>query len=207
MSHWGDSSDDWNESFSEVSFGSDISSSDIFQGDHSHPPGGQSAGGDPFNTVLTSSTAYSANNVSSILSVDSTRNEWMSYPGSTGSVSGSFSALNEAGNYTSSASPSVIDSILAHFARHLPSTLPPALPIWQTTSSSSPTSYETTGSDETDSCSSESGAQPANRTLETPATSDASLEADLLLATDQDQDEVVAIPNELLLAGLELRGE
>jgi hypothetical protein len=135
----------------------------------------------------------------------------MSYLGSTGSVSAvtpGFSAPEEGGNYASSASLSVIDPILEHFAQRLPRTLPAASPMWQTTRSSSVTSYETTGSDETDSCSSESSPQPGNRTLETPATSDASLEADLLFALDQDQDQdEAAIPNHLLLVGLELRGE
>ncbi|KAF8860621.1 hypothetical protein BDZ45DRAFT_724367 [Acephala macrosclerotiorum] len=206
MSHWGDSFDDWNKSFSSASSACDISSSDIFQSDHPHRPGGQSAR-DPFNTVLTSSAAYPVNHVSSIPSIDSTGNEWISYFGSTASASGvtpSLSAPEEAGNHASSASPSVIDSILKHFVQYTPPTPPAASPIWQTTTSSRYTSYETTGSDETDSCSSESGPEPADGT---PATSDTSLEAGLLFAIDQDQDEEVAIPDDLVLAGLELRGE
>lgn len=209
MSHGGESSDDWDKSFSEASSAIDISSSDFFQSDRPHRQVGQSARRDPFNTVLPSSAARPLDYLSSTLSIDSIGNEWVSSLGPTRSVSGvtpRFSAPEEAGNYASS-SPSVVDSILEHFAQYAPLKLPAASPISQSTSSSSPTSYETTGSDEADSSSGESSPELVDEALETPATSDASLEADLLFDVDQDQNEEAPIPNNLVLVGLELRGE
>lgn len=216
MSSWGDSFDGWSEQVDSIqgtSSASNISSSDFSQSDHSYQLGGGTTGrGTPsFDAVLTSYASRPVTHVSRTPSTNSTGSEQLSYAASAGSVLGitpRFSAPRESRDHASSASSSPYDPILGHFALHTPLASSAAPPSQQPSRPNSLSSDETTESDETGFHSAESNPERAKGAVGTPATSDASQEAEILFAVDQDhEDQVLAIPNNLALVGLELQGE
>jgi hypothetical protein len=211
--------DDWSDQGGSF-FGTSSASFMSFSHSSSHQPGGQDSSmrsnlfsaNPPFRTPQYSSHA------SSIASTKSTGSKHKSYTTCDEWVWGfspRFPASWEPGPPLSSAS-SLNDPILRSFASHTPSgssASPANSAIGQTAglntpSSSSSSSTETTESDEIDSDEEEPNLGEGDEELGTPATSDASGEADIIFVLDQVYgDHVAGIPSSESLIGLQLPGE
>ena len=217
MSDWDGLFDDSSEQDSSLhgaSSASGMGSSHSLQNDPSHTSGGRGTpiAADPFGTNLRSYAAQNAFHASSAALTKSTGSERISHTACDGSVLGvspRFSGPREPGNTVSSVS-SLNDPILEHFASHTSSASPTTSAIRPNGGLGTPSSsfFEATDSDETDSYNEELNHRQGYA-VGTPATSDASVEADTITALDQDhEDQATATLNRnSLLAGLESPSE